>query len=65
MFSALPQPARGISATIDYTDTPIVEMRVVDTVSLAKPAVITSSPESVPGKVVSIDTQVDPVELPS
>ncbi|WP_255304243.1 hypothetical protein [Tsukamurella tyrosinosolvens] len=57
LYFALPQPARGMAATIDYTDTPIAEMRVIDIVSTARPAIVTDLPEALPGRVVSIEAQ--------
>lgn len=55
LYFALPQPARNMTALIDYTNTPIVEMRVIDIVSTAKPATVTNLPPSVPGRTVSVE----------
>lgn len=54
LFFELPQPARNMSLTMDYTNTSIVDMRVSDTVATAKPARITRTPEAAQGDVISI-----------
>ena len=51
----LPQPARGMSLTLDYTNTSIANMRVSDTVATSRPARIIKTPESVPGRVISVE----------
>jgi hypothetical protein len=55
LFFELPQPARSFSLTLDYTNTTIAQMRVIDTVASARPAQISHSPEAVAGKVISVD----------
>ena len=55
LFFELPQPARGTSIILDYTDTTIASMRVSDTVSTVRSARISHTPEAVPGKVVSVE----------
>lgn len=55
LFFELPQPARGTSIILDYTDTTIASMRVSDTVSTVRSARISHTPETIPGKVVSVE----------
>ncbi|WP_417288922.1 hypothetical protein [Corynebacterium variabile] len=52
----LPQPGRDISLTLDYTNTTIADMRVSDTVSAARPVVVSRSPASVPERVIKLDS---------
>ena len=51
----LPQPARNMALTMDYTNTEIANMRVSDTVATSRPARIITMPDSVPGKVISVE----------
>lgn len=55
LFFELPQPARNMALTMDYTNTEIADMRVSDTVATSRPAHVSQAPESVPGKVISVD----------
>lgn len=55
LFAELPQPARNMSVTMDYTNTDIADMRVSDTVATARPVQVSRTPASVPGKVITID----------
>lgn len=55
VFFELPQPARNMSLTLDYTDTRIVDMRVSDTVAMSRSSQIVRTPASVPGRVISIN----------
>lgn len=51
----LPQPARNMALTMDYTNTEIANMRVSDTVATSRPARIITTPDSAPGKVISVE----------
>lgn len=55
LFFELPQPGRDISLTMDYTNTDIIDMRVSDTVSGAKPVTVSRSPAEVPERVMKMD----------
>lgn len=55
LFFELPQPARDMALTMDYTNTEIADMRVSDTVATSRPAHVSRTPESVPGKVISVE----------
>ncbi|AWT26759.1 hypothetical protein Csp1_19910 [Corynebacterium provencense] len=55
LFFELPQPGRDISLTVDYTNTDIIDMRVSDTVSGAKPVIVSRSPAEVPERVMKMD----------
>lgn len=54
LFFELPQPARNMSLTLDYTNTSIADMRVSDTVATAKPARVTRTPDAATGRAISI-----------
>lgn len=56
LFFELPQPGRDVSLTLDYTNTDIVHMRVSDTVGALHPPRISRMPESVPGKVIEVES---------
>ncbi len=55
LFFEVPQPARNVSLSLDYTNTDIADLRVSDTVATARPAQVSKAPAGVPGKVISID----------
>lgn len=55
IFFELPQPARNMSLNLDYTNTTIADMRVSDTIGSARATQISRMPESVPGKVISVE----------
>lgn len=55
LFFELPQPARNMSLSLDYTNTNIANLRVSDTVASARPAQISRLPEGVAGKMVAVD----------
>ena len=55
LFFELPQPARDMALTMDYTNTEIADMRVSDTVATSRPARVSRTPESVPGRVISVE----------
>ena len=55
IFFELPQPTRNMSLNLDYTNTPIADMRVSDTIGSARATQISRMPESVPGKVISME----------
>ena len=57
LYFELPQPCRGLSLYIDYTNTDIAQMTVSDTVATSRAAQITSSPAGVAGRMISIDLQ--------
>ncbi|OKH75833.1 hypothetical protein EB72_08440 [Mycobacterium sp. SWH-M1] len=55
LFFELPQPGRGISLTLDYTNTDIAHMRVSDTVGALVPPQVSQLPNTVPGRVISVE----------
>ena len=55
LFVELPQPARGLSLRVDYTDTSIAEMMITDTVAATQVARVHRSPKAVNSRVVSLD----------
>ena len=52
LFVELPQPARGLSLRVDYTDTAIAEMMITDTVAATQVARVHRSPKAVSSRVV-------------
>ena len=57
LFFELPQPARNMSLTVDYTNTPIADIRVSDTVATFQPSQLVRTPEAAVGKVISINAR--------
>ena len=55
LFFELPQPARNVPLTMDYTNTDVAHMRVSDTVASAREFQVTRTPKGVAGKEISID----------
>ena len=55
LFVELPQPARGLSLRVDYTDTSIAEMMITDTVAATQVARVHRLPKAVSSRVVSLD----------
>lgn len=55
LFFELPQPARNLSLTMDYTNTAIAEMRVSDTVATARPARVSRTPSGAPGREIQVE----------
>ncbi|WP_462216166.1 hypothetical protein [Mycobacteroides abscessus] len=55
LFFELPQPGRNISLTVDYTNTDIARMRVSDTVGALVPPRVSELPNTVPGRVISVE----------
>lgn len=55
LFFELPQPGRNISLTVDYTNTDIARMRVSDTVGALVPPRVSELPDTVPGRVISVE----------
>lgn len=55
LYFELPQPCRGLSLNIDYTNTDIAHLTVSDTVATSKKAQITKSPASIAGRVISVN----------
>ena len=55
IFFELPQPARNMSLNLDYSNTEIADMRVSDTIGSARSTQVSRMPDSVPGKVISVD----------
>jgi len=49
------QPTKGLAVEVDYSDTELSELQVMDFISSSQKARIGKSPESVPGKVVSLE----------
>ncbi|CPR38245.1 Uncharacterised protein [Mycobacteroides abscessus] len=56
LFFELPQPGRNISLTLDYTNTDIARMRVSDTVGALVPPRVSELPNTVPGRVISVES---------
>lgn len=56
LFFELPQPGRNVSLTLDYTNTDIASMRVSDTVGALTPPQVSQLPNTVPGRVISIES---------
>ena len=54
LFFELPQPARNMALSLDYTNTDITHMRVSDTVASARPVHVVRSPREVADKVVKV-----------
>ncbi|WP_315035054.1 hypothetical protein [Actinomyces oris] len=57
LFFELPQPARNMSLAVDYTNTPIADIRVSDTVATFQPSQLVRTPEAAFGKVVSLNAR--------
>lgn len=55
LYFELPQPARGLSLDIDYTNTAIAHLAVSDTVATSKHTQVTKSPDTIASKTVSLD----------
>lgn len=55
LYFELPQPCRGLSLDIDYTNTDIAHLTLSDTVATSRTAQITRSPANIAGRAVSID----------
>lgn len=49
------QPTRGLAVELDYSDTELSEVQVMDFISSSQKTRIGKSPASVPGKVVSVE----------
>jgi len=56
LFFELPQPARNMALSLDYTNTDIAHMRVSDTVASARPVHVVRSPQEVADKVVKVSS---------
>lgn len=55
LYLELPQPTRGFSLYVDYTDTNIADLGVVDFAANGRAAHITRLPDGVAGKSISLD----------
>jgi hypothetical protein len=55
LFLAIAQPTRGLSLTMDYTDTDISRMSVTDLISSAKRPFVSRLPEEVTAKQITLD----------
>lgn len=55
LFIELAQPARNFSLNVDYTNSPITNLHVTDTVATALPAQISRNPATTPGKVLDLE----------
>ena len=55
LFLDLPQPTKNLSLKLDYTDTPIERLTVMDLVTSAKRPEIVPMPDQVNARVVSVD----------
>lgn len=56
LFFEMPQPGRGVSLNLDYTNTNIAHMRVSDTVGALVPPQVSELPSTVPGRVISVES---------
>ena len=57
LFFELPRPARNMSLAVDYTNTPIADIRVSDTVATFQPSQLVHTPEAAVGKVISLNAR--------
>ena len=57
LFFELPQPARNMSLAVDYTNTPIADIRVSDTVATFQPSQLVRTPEAAVGNVISLNAR--------
>ena len=55
LYFELPQPARDVTVSIDYTNTNIAEMGVIESVATTQPTQLIRSPESVSGRTASVE----------
>lgn len=55
LYFELPQPARNMSVSFDYTNTNIVDMRVIESVATTRPTQLSQSPERTPGRTISVE----------
>ena len=55
LFTELAQPSRNFSLNADYTNSPIANLHVTDTVATALPAQISRNPATTPGKVLDLE----------
>lgn len=55
VYVELPQPARGFSLIMDYTNTNIASMTVTDMVASSRPAQVAQTPEAATGREVHVD----------
>lgn len=51
------KPARNLSVSMDYTNTTIADMGVIDAVATAKPAQVVRTPEKTPGRALTVEAQ--------
>lgn len=57
MYFELPQPARNLSVSMDYTNTSIAHLGVIDAVATAKPAQVVRTPEKSAGRELTVEAQ--------
>ncbi|MDL9938999.1 hypothetical protein QSJ18_19815 [Gordonia sp. ABSL1-1] len=55
LYFELPQPARNMAVSFDYTNTNIVDLRVIESVATARPTQLSRSPERTPGRTISVE----------
>lgn len=55
LYFELPQPARNMSVSFDYTNTNIVDMRVIESVATTRPTQLSRSPDRTPGRTISVE----------
>lgn len=55
LYFELPQPARNFSLVLDYTNTDVAHMRVVDSIATSRLAQVSRTPSSATGRELSID----------
>lgn len=55
LYFELPQPARNMSVSFDYTNTNIVDMRIIESVATTRPTQLSRSPDRTPGRTISVE----------
>lgn len=48
------QPARGVDIELDYSDTDIAHVNMIDFIASSQKSIMTKSPETVPGKMIGL-----------
>ncbi|MBF6259889.1 hypothetical protein IU468_26785 [Nocardia farcinica] len=49
------QPTRGIDIELDYSDTDIAYVNMIDFIASSRSSIVTKSPDTVPGKVIGLE----------
>ena len=55
LYFELPQPARNMAVSLDYTNTTIADMRVIESVATTRPTQLSRSSERIPGRTLSVE----------